>query len=301
MRPKQEDEKKDVLSTWIKPPAVEVPSPDSKNLRRSARKRQDTSQPPTPKKSSPRSKAKDAFKAPLPNPYKPKFRGPTESPKCTDWEPLEEVKKAKKKLKALGVDLTTQSPDVPSSLPSIKSNIPDDVSETSSLSTTPSSAHVEADGHLLGLHESPATASYVEIDESSISQAELCPACKIPVAKDLFIIFQQEYDLTDFGGRIPWKYQKLFCKMHKIHSAQHKWKEQGYPDIDWDNLPRRFDQYEILIEGILVGKKQSHYRKNLEGKMQSGKKMTFERSLASANETGDSQTGYYGSKGAKIM
>ena len=301
MNQRKVDEKATDSSTYKEPPVVDIVSPDSKKPQRSTRNRQGSGQPPTPKQSSKRSKAEDAFKVPTPNPLQPTFRDPGRFPALPKNCPSEAAEIAKIRLKTLGVDITAQSLDVPSSLPSIESNIPDDASETSSLSTAPSSAHVDADGRLLDLHNSPTPASYVETDESSKPLTDICPACKLPVPKDLFTTFQHEHDLTVSGGRIPWKHQKLFCKTHKTQTARDKWVERGYPNIDWDYLPRRIEQHETLVEGILVGKKQSHYRKVLEEKLQSGKRMTFGRSLASSDETGDSQTGYYGSRGAKMM
>ena len=300
MESKKEDSETKIDSTFIQPLVVEISSLDTPRPRRSTRYRQDSGQSPNSKQSSKRSNAADTFKA-VPNPLQPKFRDPGKAPAPVEYGTFKVVKLAKTELKALGVDISAQTHDIPSSLPSIKSNIPDDISETSSLSTARSSTDLEADRHLLEIHDSPTPASHAEIDHSLRPLTEVCPACKATVSKDLFETFQREHDLTVSGGRIPWKHQKLFCKTHRIHTARDKWKERGYPNINWDILPRRIEQHETLIEGILVGKRPSHYRKGLEEKVQSGKKMTFVRSMASSNETGYSQTGYYGSRGAKMM
>ena len=125
--------------------------------------------------------------------------------------------------------------------------------------------------------------------------------CKVLVPKDLITSFHEQHALVTSDGRIPWSLQKLFCRTHIANAARKSWRERGYPDIDWENFTRRIEQHETMIEAILVGKKQSHHRRILEEKVKSGRKMTFVRSLASSEEDGGCQTGYYGSKGARIM
>ena len=298
---RKRDEKANAPSTFKIPPAPKLLSPEGKELRRSIRNQRDLGDLPRPNQLSKPPKVGNNFKIPPQNLLVPKFRPPRNVHELEEVVPSEAAEVVKKALVNLGVEVPADTINGPSSLLSVTSIIPDNASETSSITTAPSSTDLEADRQLLGLPDSSTVSSPTDVDKSSEYRTELCPACKVLVPKDLITTFQAQHSSAMPDGRIPWSLQKLFCRTHIASTARSKWEERGYPDVDWDYLPRRIEQHETMVEAILVGKKQSHYRKILEAKIKSGRKMTFVRSLVSSEEDGGCQTGYYGSRGARIM
>lgn len=84
-----------------------------------------------------------------------------------------------------------------------------------------------------------------------------------------------------------------------METAQDTWRTRGYPTIDWDGLPARLERHQDVISYIIKGQ-ESFYRNVYEDKIRKGTGRTLVQSLAMGEEAG-SETGYYGSRGAKVM
>ena len=121
-----------------------------------------------------------------------------------------------------------------------------------------------------------------------------CPLCKESVEKSIF-------EETTGGNRMNIRQQAEFCKAHKIRSARGRWKERGYPDIDWRTFETKLKSLHPRLEKLLQGNTQSYYRNALEDTIRSGKNRTLKQALLQGEATECLSPGYYGSRGAKIM
>ncbi len=77
------------------------------------------------------------------------------------------------------------------------------------------------------------------------------------------------------------------------------WGWQGYPEINWEDLPTRFRKHYPDLDKILHGKSSSFYRDSFEATIKEGKSRTLGQAM-----TDDLQAlspGYYGARGARIM
>ncbi|TLS25351.1 hypothetical protein PpBr36_07671 [Pyricularia pennisetigena] len=132
-------------------------------------------------------------------------------------------------------------------------------------------------------------------DSSELSEAEsmpdpnadVCPMCDAPIDSDLAKDLSNRYmSITE---------QQKFCRRHKVRESTALWKERGYPDIDWDELEKRFEEHTDHLGQVLEAKTKSHYRDALSRKVKSGKGRTLLTSQTSLTP------GYYGFRGLRLM
>ena len=194
--------------------------------------------------------------------------------------------------KAIGESVMPTSSAAASSLTSLSI---DAASPTSSLSTPPSSPylHEVAERHIF-------IDSSVPEYQPPIPDAH-CPVCKEPVPYALLESFIFDNTTTKQKSRMTMRRQALFCRIHRTQKAHSDWKSRGYPSLDWPNLPQRLERHHKVIEDILRGRRESHYRNILEGKVKDGKNRTIVQDLMNLSEKAGSETGYYGSRGARVM
>lgn len=102
------------------------------------------------------------------------------------------------------------------------------------------------------------------------------------------------------GKALSYKWQQRFCRYHKAHKAKQLWKERGYPDIQWDDLPKRFRRHHQHLNAVLERKVPSNYREQLEDRVNSRSK-TAAQALDAGNGKRGASVGYYGPRGEKAM
>ena len=161
----------------------------------------------------------------------------------------------------------------------------------SSLSSPPDSDILDYAEETLDL---PPTSSQTVYD----SQYAVCPACNEPVDRS----FLDEF--SNYARRMSVRKQALFCHAHKRRSAKEEYHDAGYPDIDWNALPKRLKGHHRYIEEILDRRKQSWYRNKLEERAKSGKQRTLHQTATATDDESAMHKfvpGYYGSKGARFM
>ncbi|KAL8846336.1 MAG: hypothetical protein Q9221_008576 [Calogaya cf. arnoldii] len=94
--------------------------------------------------------------------------------------------------------------------------------------------------------------------------------------------------------------QAVFCKAHKIRSAQDLWRKKGYPAIEWKEFQARLPRYGDALVGILNGTYTSFYRNVLDEQVKSGKR-TVKQSMMVGDDQEGLKMGYYGTKGQRIL
>ena len=87
--------------------------------------------------------------------------------------------------------------------------------------------------------------------------------------------------------------QTRFCQKHKKQKAIETWWANGYPDVDWQDMDRRFSEHHALLLDIVNGK-SSHFRSILKEKIQSGQ-------ARSMKKEDNLNPGYYGPRGFNLM
>lgn len=96
--------------------------------------------------------------------------------------------------------------------------------------------------------------------------------------------------------------QATFCRSHRRAEGLREWKERGYPDIEWDQLPRRVAKLSDHATWLIHNERNSIYRDRLAEKISSG---SYRSMLQALNNDASSMNsfipGYYGGKGAKII
>ena len=119
----------------------------------------------------------------------------------------------------------------------------------------------------------------------------LCPNCKAEVDPELLKQFQAQPD-----QRL--RQQQRFCASHKKDMATKEWKDQGYPEINWETLGDRLQTYFPELEKHFTSNEQSYFRNLLESAEKAGKplRLTLEGDGIEAISCG-----YYGTKGAQKM
>ena len=163
-------------------------------------------------------------------------------------------------------------------------------SSVSSLSTPPSSPILDAFSE-----------SFPIADYRLPTPKAHCPICNVAVPPSLLSSFVREHTSTKHTSHLNMREQELFCRSHRAQSALFEWKSRNYPDIDWINLNIRLERHNHIIEDLLKGRRESFYRNVLEEKVKNGKARTIMQEMNTLSEEAGSDTGYYGSKGAKLM
>ncbi|KAL9119625.1 MAG: hypothetical protein Q9187_003825, partial [Circinaria calcarea] len=201
---------------------------------------------------------------------------------------LEFSESTQKVINCLGESGVPTSSATSSSLTSLSN---DAASLTSSLSSPPSSPYLE---DLILIDSS------IPEYQPPIPDAH-CPVCKESVPYALLESFIFDDTTAKQNNRMTMRRQALFCRMHRTQKAHSDWKARGYPIIDWPNLPKRLQRHHTVMEDILRGRQESYYRNVLEEKVKDGKTRTIVQDLMNLSEKAGSETGYYGSRGARVM
>ncbi|KAI9758791.1 MAG: hypothetical protein M4579_002805 [Chaenotheca gracillima] len=158
------------------------------------------------------------------------------------------------------------------------------ISDNSSLSSPPDSPLFE-DNQALALDViSPEPPQYKDVR---------CPMCREVVDEDFLQNFSN-------GRRMNVRQQTNFCRKHKMVSARAEWASKGYPEISWEELPQRFDQFFPRLKDVISGETQSYYRTALELRMETGKNRTLQQSMLTKGFA-SLTPGYYGPRGAQTM
>ncbi|KAG8625375.1 hypothetical protein KVT40_007126 [Elsinoe batatas] len=123
-----------------------------------------------------------------------------------------------------------------------------------------------------------------------------CPICSEPVSKSWRIDWELEHLR---GRRMNLRMQEKFCQAHKEKNAAETWESSKYPTVDWTILNKRLAKQRSKIEEIMAGRRQSIFRTELDKRVKAKESKTAAKSIETGGERG--KTGYYGSKGAKIM
>lgn len=121
-----------------------------------------------------------------------------------------------------------------------------------------------------------------------------CPFCKEEVDK----LFLEEWA---GGRRLTIRQQAEFCKAYKKHKAETEWRTQGFPIIEWQSLDGRLNKYHAVIDEILQRGRLSFYRNVFEDTMSNGKDRGMRKAFMDGDSFGETNPGYYGSRGARIM
>lgn len=136
-----------------------------------------------------------------------------------------------------------------------------------------------------------------EFEEVCLKEAK-CPVCQQPLHPSL-------HDETQAVQRLPMRRQFEFCKKHTEVGASTLWKERGYPKIKWKKLKKRIAQYLPRLEGVITGETPSFFRDLVrkEAGLQQNKSTTkkFRLTVDSDGLLNAMSTGYYGSRGSKLM
>ena len=122
-----------------------------------------------------------------------------------------------------------------------------------------------------------------------------CPWCKEVVDKS----FLEE--VSTVGERLSLRRQAEICKSHKRRTAHAEWFKKGYPSIDWSSFSSRIGQHLTEIDTILQRKRASFYRNAFEDSTKKGNDRNLKHNLMTGGSIDDMCTGYYGTRGARIM
>ncbi|KAL8964235.1 MAG: hypothetical protein Q9183_004596 [Haloplaca sp. 2 TL-2023] len=159
---------------------------------------------------------------------------------------------------------------------------------------------IEDDGSSSSLSSAPDVQGIDTLDDhwhkthTPSSPKVKCPLCGFSVSR----FFLEERSTS---GNLSTRQQAVFCKAHKIRSAEQTWRSNGYPEIDWQQFTGRLPQYEDAMAGILNGTRRSFYRNVFEEQIKSGNNRTLQQSLMSGSGWEGLNVGYYGTKGARIL
>lgn len=119
----------------------------------------------------------------------------------------------------------------------------------------------------------------------------VCPMCKANVDSELLKKFQSQPK-----QRI--REQQEFCASHQIDSAAGEYKEQGYPEINWETFNERIQYFFPVLEKLLKSDTPSYYRNLLDTEQKNGKSL---RPTIDSDAYELTSCGYYGSKGGQHM
>jgi hypothetical protein len=133
-----------------------------------------------------------------------------------------------------------------------------------------------------------------------------CPICRAPVVQEDYWDYWKGKDKTV-------KNQNTFCRIHSTKSAQEEYKSEGYPDIDWNALPRRIRTHRMELFKMLNNDRPSGYRDRYEPIALTGKAAAVpsrrkdlpthvQQELESyALDDQSTYPGYYGPHGRRII
>ena len=129
----------------------------------------------------------------------------------------------------------------------------------------------------------------------SFTVMKACPMCNSLVDK----IFMEEHLPTK---RPTVKEQTKFCKTHRLKDAHDAWIRNGYPtDIKWTKFDAKLRRHHPDIKAILKSQRPSFYRDAFAKHIASGQNRTLQQQLARETDIEGLSSGYYGSKGTKLI
>ncbi|MCJ1352829.1 MAG: hypothetical protein MMC33_002813 [Icmadophila ericetorum] len=184
-------------------------------------------------------------------------------------------------------------------LPTSSQILDDPLSPTSSLTTPLFSPNLSTSSKSLSFSNSSAPTN-PKSTPSEQSESAICPVCATPVPSSLLTDFILIHSTCPADSRLTMRQQSLFCRTHKTETAHDTWRARGYPEIDWGELPARLENHQDVVSDIIKGQ-ESFYRNVFEEKVRKGTGRTLVQSLMDMGEEAGSETGYYGSRGAKVM
>lgn len=114
-----------------------------------------------------------------------------------------------------------------------------------------------------------------------------CPMCDEMVDAESLEAFSK-------GKRMTIARQTKFCLAHKKKAAQKVWDDNGYPDIDWEQLEKRVADHRSFVESLIRGA-SSHFGTLHEEKIETGKNRTIFKTEEYATP------GYYGLRGMSVL
>lgn len=130
---------------------------------------------------------------------------------------------------------------------------------------------------------------------SSKDAEDVCPLCQSTVDPEHYREFWS-------GTKMTVRQQTLFCHEHKKREALEQYDKQGYPTIDWNFLPNRIQEHRRRLLGIVHGEfaYPSQYRDGHAARMEAGERRTLRKQMQESDFL-DTKTGYYGSRGRRVM
>ncbi|POR36683.1 Uncharacterized protein TPAR_03122 [Tolypocladium paradoxum] len=150
----------------------------------------------------------------------------------------------------------------------------------------------QPDGELSGILSDaesggrPSDVEAIDAGQEPAAAATVCPWCGEPVDKALL-------DESSKGKRMNVRQQTRFCQKHRKQTAVEIWQANGYPQVDWQGLDKRFAEHHTLLLDIVNGR-SSHFRSILGEKIQSGQ-------ARSMKKEDNLNPGYYGPRGFNVM
>jgi hypothetical protein len=133
----------------------------------------------------------------------------------------------------------------------------------------------------------------VDLPEEAPEVTNKCPLCEEPVKESHYLDFWIGKKKTVF-------YQTLFCKEHKRRKALKEYRDKGYPEIDWEDLPSRIRDYHPRLKAVLRNEKPSEYRQKHAQRL-ADRDARAVRIQLDSDAAYESTTGYYGSRGKRAM
>ncbi|KAK6516656.1 hypothetical protein TWF506_006552 [Arthrobotrys conoides] len=125
-----------------------------------------------------------------------------------------------------------------------------------------------------------------------------CPMCKEEVSKQLY-----ESYLPDLEKKYKIDLRRKFHKSHKLAKVHKKVSELDIPEIDWDSLEDRCEEYFPYLSDIMARKVESHYR-DLSEKFYTKKRNDHKGRTEALFDDGNwekTYPGYYGPRGSEII
>lgn len=166
-----------------------------------------------------------------------------------------------------------------------------EISSQSSLSSLSTPSSPSFNDELQKLPEFDPEIQICSPDPSSPPRKSLCPNCKAEVDPELLMEFQAQPD-----QRL--RQQQRFCASHKRDMATKEWKDQGFPEINWDTLGERLQGYFPDLEKYFNSDEPSYFRNLLESTQKAGKTL---RLTLEGEGIEVISCGYYGTKGSQKM
>lgn len=133
--------------------------------------------------------------------------------------------------------------------------------------------------------------------ESGLAAERRCPACGNVVKDTISLLVPDDLRTMTF------KKQQYFCSQHKLAEARDTWVDEGYPDIDWQELETvRIPRKVPVLKQVISREFPSFYLDELDSRITAAKgnrkaiKVFLNQGVLDV-----AKPGYYGPKGTRIM